>query len=73
MSLTGWLVEAKIINSSSYHWLVGDPKLIPVDILTKVQDVRELPKKSDFGKMICSFIARHCAENFDARLAGTVI
>ena len=73
MSLTGWLVEAKIMNSSSDHWLVGDPKLIPVDILAKVQDVRELHKKSDFGKMICSFIARHCEENSDARLAGTVI
>jgi len=73
VSLTGWLVEAKIINSSSDHWLVGDPKLIPVDILTKVQDVRELHKKSDFGKMICSFIARHCEENSDARLAGIVI
>ena len=73
MSLTGWLVEAKIINSSSDHWLVGDPKLIPVDILTKVQDVRELPKKSDFGKMICSFIARHCEEYSYARLACIVI
>ena len=50
VSLTGWLVEAKIINSSSDHWLVGDPKLIPVDILAKVQDVRELAKKSDIGK-----------------------
>ena len=73
VSLTGWLVEAKIINSSSDHWLVGDPKLIPVDILTKVQDVWELPKKSDFGKMVCSFIAPHCEENFRARLAGIVI
>ena len=48
--LVGWLVKAQIIDSSSDHLLVGDPRLIPVDILTKVQDVRELPKKSDFGK-----------------------
>ena len=50
MSLTRWLVGVKLVNSSSDHWLVGDPKLIPVDILAKVQDVRELPKKSDFEK-----------------------
>ena len=49
---TGWLVEANIINSSSDHWLVGDPKLIPIDILAKVQDVRELYKTSDFGKWL---------------------
>ena len=60
-------------DMSSYHWLVGDPKLIPVDILAKVQDVRELPKKSDFEKVIWSIIARLFAENSDARLAGIVI
>ena len=49
------------------------PKLIPVDILAKVQDVRELPKTSDFEKVIWSIIARLFAENFDARLAGIVI
>ena len=73
MSLTRWLVGVQLINSSSYHWLVGDPKLIPVDILAKVQDVRELPKKSDFEKVIWSIIARLFAENFDARLPGIVI
>ena len=73
MSLTRWLVGVKLINSSSDHWLVGDPKLIPVDILAKVQDVRELPKKSDFEKVIWSIIARLVADNFDARLAGIVI
>jgi hypothetical protein len=71
--LTGWLVEAKIINSSSDHWLVGDPKLIPVDILAKVQDVRELPKKSRLWKIIRSNTARLFAENSGARLAGIVI
>ena len=73
MSFTRWLVGVKLINSSSDHWLVGDPKLIPVDILAKVQDVRELPKKSDFGKVIWRIIARLFAENFDARLPGIVI
>ena len=61
MSLTRWLVGVKLINSSSDHWLVGD------------QDVRELPKKSDFEKVIWSIIARLFAENFDARLPGIVI
>ena len=73
MSLTRWLVGVKLINSSSDHWLVGDPKLIPVDILAKVQDVRDLPKKSDFEKVIWSIIARLFAENFDSRLPGIVI
>ena len=73
MSLTRWLVGVQLINSSSYHWLVGGPKIIPVDILAKVQDVRELPKKSDFEKMIWSIIARLFADNFDARLPGIVI
>ena len=73
MSLTRWLVGVKIISWSSDHWLVGDPQLISVDILAKVQDARELPKKSDFEKMILSIIARLFAENVDARLPGIVI
>ena len=47
--------------------------ILQVDIQTKVRKIQELLKNSDFGKMVFSFIARHCAENFDARLAGTVI
>ena len=47
--------------------------ILQVDIQTKVRKIQELLKNSDFGKMLFSFIARHCAENFDARLAGTVI
>ena len=47
--------------------------ILQVDIQTNVRKIQELLENSDFGKMICSFIARHCAENFDARLAGTVI
>ena len=48
-------------------------QILWVDIQTKVCKFQELLENSDFGKMIFSFIARHCAENFDARLAGTVI
>ena len=47
--------------------------ILQVDIQTKVRKIQELLKNSDFGKMLFSFIARHCAENFDARLAGIVI
>ena len=47
--------------------------ILQVDIQTNVRKIQELLENSDFGKMIFSFIARHCAENFDARLAGTVI
>ena len=47
--------------------------ILQVDIQTKVRKIQELLENSDFWKMIFSFIARHCAENFDARLAGTVI
>ena len=53
--------------------MVGDPKLIPVYILAKVQDVLELPKKSDFEKVIWIIIARLFAETFDAVLPGIVI
>ena len=48
-------------------------QVLQVDIQTKVRKIQELLEYSDFGKMVCSFIARHCAENFDARLAGIVI
>ena len=75
MSLTGWLVEAKIINSSSDHWLVGDPKLIPVDILTKVlcflesrSSPRCLGKNDNLGHS-----DRVLTQNFDAVLAVIVI
>jgi hypothetical protein len=47
--------------------------ILQVDIQTKVRKIQEILENSDFWKMIFSFIARHCAENFDARLAGTVI
>jgi hypothetical protein len=47
--------------------------ILQVDIQTKVRKIQELLLNSDFGKIIFSFIARHFAENFDARLAGTVI
>ena len=73
VSLTRWLVGVTLINSSSDHWLVGDLKSIPVYILAKVQDVRELLKKSDFAKVIWSIIARLFADNFDARLPGIVM
>ena len=48
-------------------------QILPVDIQTKVRKIQELLENSDFWKIIYSFIARHCAENFDARLDGTVI
>ena len=44
-----------------------------IDIQTKVRRIQELLENSYFEKMIHSFIARHCAENSDARLAGIVI
>ena len=47
--------------------------ILQVDIQTNVRKIQELLLNSDFGKMIFSFIARHCAENSDARLAGIVI
>ena len=47
--------------------------ILQVDIQTKVRKIQELLKNSDFGKMVFSFIARHFAENFDARLDGIVI
>ena len=47
--------------------------ILQVDIQTKVRKIQELLKNSNFWKTLFSFIARHCAENFDARLAGTVI
>ena len=47
--------------------------ILQVDIQTNVRKIQELLENSDFWKMICSFIARKFAENFDKRLAGIVI
>jgi hypothetical protein len=73
VSLTRWLVGVQLINSSSDHWLVGGPKLIPVDILAKVQDVRELPNKSTFEQLFESIHHVFFAQNFGASLADIVI
>ena len=53
--------------------MVGDPKVIPVDILTKVLYVQELHKQIRLRTNTWSNAARLFAGKFDARLTGIVI